>query len=193
MDNLETISELSHRPLYYVGVNELMSSYFDDAETVMRRVFDLATSWGAIILIDEADVFMVKRGSNDNHRNGLVAAFLRILEYHEGVVFLTSNRLDDFDEAFESRLHLRILYPHLDVNKKENIWRTALNRVPDAQHLSVGDYRRLAAMLDVNGRQITNLVQTAVAVSSYKKRPLTLETLVRVHEMNFGRDGAEDN
>jgi len=170
-----------------------MSSYFDDAETVMRRVFDLATSWGAIILIDEADVFMVKRGSSDNHRNGLVATFLRILEYHEGIVFLTSNRLEDFDEAFESRLHLRLRYPHLGTDKKESIWRTALARVSDTQNWTAEDIRRLANELDVNGRQIANLVPTALAVSSYKKLPLTIETLMLIHKMNFNYDNHEND
>lgn len=187
----ETISELSHRPLYYVGVNEPLSSLFNDAEHVMRKVFDLATSWGAIILIDEADVFMVKRGNTDNHRNGLVATFLRILEYHEGIVFLTSNRLGDFDEAFESRLHLRLQYPPLDTDKKESIWRTALARVPETQNWTAEDFRGLANDLEVNGRQITNLVRTSLAVSSYKKVPLTTETLIFVHKMNFGRDPHE--
>jgi len=159
----------------------------------MRRVFDLATSWGAIILIDEADVFMVKRGSTDNHRDGLVATFLRILEYHEGIVFLTSNRLEDFDEAFESRLHLRLRYPPLDTDKKESIWRTALACVPETQSWTAEDFRWLANDLEINGRQITNLVRTSLAVSSYKKVPLTIETLIFVHKMNSGRGHHEND
>jgi SpoVK/Ycf46/Vps4 family AAA+-type ATPase len=170
-----------------------MSSYFDDAETVMRRVFDLATVWGAIILIDEADVFMVKRGNIDNHRNGLVATFLRMLEYHEGILFLTSNRLEDFDEAFESRLHLRLRYPPLDIDKKERIWRTALTRVPETQNWTAEDFRRLATKFDINGRQITNLVRTALALSTYNKVPLTVETLIHVQNLNFGHGHNEND
>ncbi|KAI9709903.1 MAG: hypothetical protein M1820_002980 [Bogoriella megaspora] len=189
----ETVSEVSHRPLYYVGVNELMSSYFDDAETVMRKIFDLASAWGAIILIDEADIFMVQRGRNDNHRNGLVATFLRMLEYHEGIVFLTSNRLEDFDEAFESRLHLRLRYRPLDISKKESVWRTALAGTPEARDWTDEDFGRLARELDVNGRQITNLVRTARALASFKKVPLTIETLAFVHGMNFRREADGDD
>jgi SpoVK/Ycf46/Vps4 family AAA+-type ATPase len=184
--NIEAIAELSHRPLYYIGVNELMSKWYDDAETVMRRVFDLATSWGAIILLDEADIFMVKRGGNNNHQDGLVAAFLRVLEYHEGIIFLTSNRVEDFDEAFESRLRLRLRYPSLDAEKKASIWRTALASVPETHDWPAADIQRLAEELDINGRQIANLVPTALAVSRYKKMPLTMESLIEIHKLNFG-------
>jgi len=117
-----------------------------------------------------------------------VATFLRILEYHEGIVFLTSNRLEDFDEAFESRLHLRLRYPPLDTDKKESVWWTALAGVPEAQNWTSEDFRRLANDLDVNGRQITSLVRTALAVSSFKKVPLTIDTLIHVHKMKFCRD-----
>jgi len=163
-----------------------MSKWYDDAETVMRRVFDLASSWGAIILLDEADIFMVKRGSNNNHQDGLVATFLRVLEYHQGIIFLTSNRMENFDEAFESRLRLRLRYPPLDTEKKASIWRTALAGVPGTQDWPSDDIERLANELDINGRQIANLVPTALAVSRYKSVPLTVDSLMDIHKLNFG-------
>jgi hypothetical protein len=138
---------------------------------------------------------MVKRGTNDSHRDGLVATFLRVVEYYEGIVFLTSNRLEDFDEAyeaFESRLHLRLRFAPLHSDKKQNIYQVALAQVPEIQHWTVEDFQRLANDLDVNGRQIANLVRTALAISSYKKEPLTVETLIRVHKINFGHDQDEN-
>ena len=40
-------------------------------------VLELATSWEAVLLIDEADIFLTKRDPNDLERNALVAIFLR--------------------------------------------------------------------------------------------------------------------
>jgi SpoVK/Ycf46/Vps4 family AAA+-type ATPase len=162
----------------------LTSTDFEDAEPVMRNIFDLATHWGAIILIDEADVFMSKRSVDDGYRSGLVAIFLRILEYHEGIVFLTSNKQDDLDEAFESRLHLRLYYPLLDQDKKERIWRTALAHIPETQSWTTEEFEELASELDVNGRQISNLVRTAAAVARYKKLPLSKKMLIDVQNIN---------
>ena len=49
-------------------------------EQVLKSVFDLAAVWRAIVLIDEADVFLEKRSLHDLERNALVGVFLRQLE-----------------------------------------------------------------------------------------------------------------
>jgi hypothetical protein len=42
-------------------------------ERVLSDGFKTASTWGAVLLIDEADVFMEKRSTNDLNRNCLVA------------------------------------------------------------------------------------------------------------------------
>ena len=45
-----------------------------------------------------------------------------MLEYFEGVLFLTTNRQDQFDEAFRSRIHLTINLPELGPKERQGIW-----------------------------------------------------------------------
>lgn len=48
----------------------------DEGNTVeinLTYKFKTAKSWGAVLLIDEADVFMERRGTADLERNSLVA------------------------------------------------------------------------------------------------------------------------
>ena len=66
-----------------------------------------------MVLLDEADVFLEERTKLDLERNALVSVFLRVLEYYEGILILTSNRIGTFDEAFKSRVQLAIHYPLL--------------------------------------------------------------------------------
>ena len=47
---------------------------------------------------------------------------LRVLEYHRGVLFLTTNRIKTFDEAFLSRFSIAIKYPELDVPGRAAVW-----------------------------------------------------------------------
>lgn len=74
-------------------------------ETALKDILDVASVWNAVVLIDEADIFLEKRGDNDIKRNGeengslgvdvylgMVGIFLRLLEYHQGILFLTTNR-----------------------------------------------------------------------------------------------------
>lgn len=44
-----------------------------EVEANLAKHFRLAKSWGAVLLIDEADVFMERRSTADLERNSLVA------------------------------------------------------------------------------------------------------------------------
>jgi hypothetical protein len=47
---------------------------------------------------------------------------LRVLEYQQGILFLTTNRVKNFDEAFLSRFSLGIRYPNLDQARRKSVW-----------------------------------------------------------------------
>ena len=89
-------------PLYSVGAGDLdiTAQALNDKLT---QIFDISTSWGAIVLIDEADVFLEERSVNDLQRNAMVAVFLRQLEYYQGILILTTNMPEQCDAAFESK------------------------------------------------------------------------------------------
>lgn len=89
----EGISELLKCPLYMVSAGELGT----DPRTLegeLQKILDIAHAWGAVLLLDEADVFLEKRTIQDIHRNALVSIFLRLLEYFQGILFLTTNRVE---------------------------------------------------------------------------------------------------
>ena len=75
----ESIAELLKRPLYSVAIGELGTTP-DKLEDKLRDILDMASRWNAVILLDEADVFLEKRADNDIHRNAMVGVFLRLLE-----------------------------------------------------------------------------------------------------------------
>ena len=55
-----------------------------EVESALSNVLEICTKWDAILLLDEADVFLEQRSSHDLERNKLVSIFLRMLEYFEG-------------------------------------------------------------------------------------------------------------
>lgn len=59
-------------------------------------------------------IFLEKRSDTDVLRNAMVGVFLRKLEYHQGVLFLTTNRVKSFDPAFNSRINVALRYDDLD-------------------------------------------------------------------------------
>lgn len=75
----EVVAELSRRPLYSVTAGELGSTT-DAIDAKLGRVFSISARWGCVTLIDEADVFLYKRGDASLERNALCSIFLRRLE-----------------------------------------------------------------------------------------------------------------
>ncbi|KAA8900259.1 hypothetical protein FN846DRAFT_959205 [Sphaerosporella brunnea] len=165
----EGIAELLRRPLYCVSSGELGTNP-SQLEHELQKILDIAHSWGAVLLLDEADVFLEKRTFADMHRNALVSIFLRLLEYFQGILFLTTNRVETFDEAFQSRIHIALRYNELGFKAKVKIWTMFFNMVKaqDGGEFAEADIEWLAKK-DFNGRQIKNIVRTAQALAKSKR------------------------
>ncbi|RPB19365.1 hypothetical protein L211DRAFT_638185 [Terfezia boudieri ATCC MYA-4762] len=193
------ISEFLKKPLYCVGAGELGT----DARTLelqLSKILDVAHVWGAVLLLDEADVFLERRSVHDLHRNALVSIFLRLLEYFQGILFLTTNRVETFDEAFQSRIHIALRYSDLDRKAKKQIWNSFLNIVAkdeasgDSANATDTPLREVVtkdelenlARRELNGRQIKNVVRTAQALAHNKGEKLGMEHLREVLEVTEG-------
>ena len=62
-----------------VGAGDLGTTAYE-LDEALTTLFALASAWKAIVLIDEADVFLERRDVHDLVRNAMVAVFLRQLE-----------------------------------------------------------------------------------------------------------------
>ena len=67
----ETLAESNRKPLYAITSGELGTDT-ERTDKTLRDIFNRAKSWGAYLLLDEADVFLAKRDRADLARNGLV-------------------------------------------------------------------------------------------------------------------------
>lgn len=186
----ECVAEYSRRPLYTISSRDLGTS----PETLSKRleeILDLANTWKAVLLIDEADVFLERRSLHDMGRNALVSIFLRVLEYYQGMLFLTSNRVDTFDDAFKSRIHVPLKYSNLPSASRAQIWRNFLGS--DGK-LSEQDIKELSEH-PFNGRQIKNIVRTAQSLANFSQKTLDLQALKDVIEIqnDFEHELASSN
>jgi SpoVK/Ycf46/Vps4 family AAA+-type ATPase len=154
------VAEEMKAPLFTISAGELGT----DSGTVQLKLdesFEIATAWKAVILLDEADIFLEKRTLHDLQRNQLVSIFLQSLEYYTGTIFLTTNRVNCIDPAFNSRIHMSLPYPELSMESRRKVWTNFLNSLKvDTQAVDEKALDTLAA-LDLNGRQIKNVVKMA--------------------------------
>lgn len=201
----EGISELLKCPLYMVSAGELGTDS-RVLERELQRILDVCHTWGAILLLDEADVFLEKRNMHDLHRNALVSIFLRQLEYFQGILFLTTNRVETFDEAFQSRIHIALRYDNLDRHARKAIFQMFVGRAR-AQHEKTAAYNNTnkeksegaaitftdddldsLARHDLNGRQIKNTVIRAQALAVKKGEALAMEHVRQILDVQVGFD-----
>ncbi|KAI8159338.1 hypothetical protein K4K49_002112 [Colletotrichum sp. SAR 10_70] len=124
-------------------------------EANLQRVFDLATKWQAILLIDEADVFLESRGRGNAIRSTDKNALVSVA---------------DFDIAIPSRIHIAIRYETLKAEQMEAIFTGFLDEL-DKKGL-VHEYDEIKDWLDedvykedLDGRQIRNIITTALGLA----------------------------
>lgn len=175
----EAIAENLHRPLYKITAGELGTNN-KDIDYNLDRILTQVVRWNAILLIDEADVYIEKRTDNNITRNAIVSIFLRQLEYYKGVLFLTTNRSDNIDPAFLSRVTQVFDYPELTDDERLIIWKNLMNyqdvKLDDQQASTLSKYK-------LNGRQIKNAIRAAIARALASKTKLTYALIIETLEI----------
>jgi hypothetical protein len=157
---MEVLAEAKQVPLFLVH-SGLLGTTPDSVEKKLRNVYARAQAWGDVIVgIDEADVFVRERG-DDVVQNAIVAVFLRTLEYQNGTIFMTTNRIDDIDDAIKSRASAIIKYTNPAEELKVKIWVTL-----SAQFLPNLDPKVVEDLVpciqdDLSGRDIKGILRLA--------------------------------
>ena len=171
----ETVAEISEKPLYRVTCGDLGTDALE-VERYLTSIFYLGKHWGCVLLLDEADIFLEERSFADLERNRIVSVFLRMLEYYEGILILTSNRVGTFDAAFKSRIQVSLHYSNLSRASRKKIWQNFIDMLEE--HAEEVDIAELEGRLDelaeteMNGRQIRNCVTTARGLAAFRKQKL---------------------
>lgn len=185
----EAVAEEMKVPLYLMSAGDLG---FDPrhVETKLQDILEMCSRWNAVLLLDEADVFLEQRSLHELERNKLVSIFLRVLEYYEGTMFLTTNRVETFDPAFQSRIHISLDYQELSIDSRKTVWDNFLNSSTQEHTISTTQMSELARM-NMNGRQIKNILKIARLLASRKEEKLgyghiltTLDVTQHLHNEN---------
>ncbi|KAL8714465.1 MAG: hypothetical protein Q9220_001798 [cf. Caloplaca sp. 1 TL-2023] len=169
----ECETDYTQRPLFPITCGDICETS-KEVEYNLEQNLSVAHRWGRVSLsflqLDEADVFLQARDRKNMRRNSVVSVFLRVLEFYSGILFLTTNIVGHFDEAFKSRIHVSLYYSTLDEHSTLRIWEMNLNRLGE----EIYDYARKRfwrlrekGKTTWNGRQIKNAFQTAITLAEF--------------------------
>ncbi|KAF5869994.1 putative p-loop containing nucleoside triphosphate hydrolase protein [Botrytis fragariae] len=198
----QMIARAARKPLFSIGVADVGTNA-REVESRLGTIFDLATKWRAILLIDEADVFLQSRSQNSigpsAEGSALVSVFLRVLEYYRGIMFLTTNQIAQFDVAVQSRVHIALKYDKLNEEQTYKIFMGFINQLNDYDAIESADYDRIKRYAEedlhskeFDGRQIRNIVACARGYARAKKPSEKLKLEHIVHVVRFVEDFQRD-
>ena len=140
--------------------------------------------------VDSSKLFSLIR--SQKRRTDCNILFIR---YFGGILFLTTNMVESFDHAFQSRLHLSLLYPDLSPESMRKIWvafvakavegqqqdaslSETIKKSPSAKSSGITDKQfDMLSQARINGRQIKNIVATATILANSKAELLGYEHL----------------
>ncbi|MFO1226822.1 ATP-binding protein [Roseateles sp.] len=153
-------SELG-RPLMVRRASDLSSKYVGETEQNMARMFELAQSEGAVLLLDEADSFLRSRKHAErNYEVSEVNEMLAGMERFAGLFICTTNLFEDLDEAALRRFAFKIRFKPLKPEQRERMFENETGSAPTPEqrerlalldHLAHGDFAAVRQQVEILG------------------------------------------
>jgi hypothetical protein len=173
----EVYSEFVKRPLYTVQCSQLGITA-NKLEEELQIVLNRAMQWKAVLLIDEADVYIRSRG-DDINQNAIVGVLLRVLEHYSGVLFMTTNRATVVDDAIMSRMIAHIKYELPDEDESVKLWKVLSTQY--GVELSESEIAAAVAYFkQTSGRSIKNMLRLSKVLAAARKTEVNLSILKHV-------------
>jgi len=165
----EYIAEQMGKPLIVRQASDLVSKFVGETEQNMAAMFKEASEEKAVLLLDEADSFLLdRRGAQRSYEVTEVNEMLQQMERHDGVFICTTNLLDRIDQAALRRFTFKIRFKPLTVEQRERMFVTealdgqadaltddARRRLARLEQLCPGDFAAVKRQVDILASHLT--------------------------------------
>lgn len=167
-------------PLYRVDLSSLISKYIGETQKNIAKVFDQTKQLKGILLFDEADALFSRRNevsdAQDKYANAETAYLLQRIEESDGICILTTNLLQNFDEAFRRRITYMINFPMPDAALRRQLWEKVF---PDQTPLSEElDFELLAENFELSGAAIRNAAMQSAWLAASGTGKVTMQDVL---------------
>lgn len=166
----ETVYQLAkkyNRPIYKVDISDNKSMWFGESQKLVKKIFTDYQDFKdesevcPILLLNEADAIIGKRkdaGSSSvaDTENAIQNIFLEEMEHFEGILFATTNLIQNLDAAFERRFLFKIGFEKPNLENAAKIWKTKLRKITPEEALL------LAQRFPFSGGEMENIARKCV-------------------------------
>lgn len=155
-------SQLGKR-LLHVDYSQVESKWVGETGKNIKKIFKIAKENEAVILLDEADSLVSRRmsdGKQSQHINQERNIFMQELDSFKGVVILTTNLFENYDEAMLRRISQHIEFELPNFEQKITLYK---NHIPEAVAREELNFEELvSASIDFSGGDIKNVCMEAM-------------------------------
>ncbi|KAI0550012.1 P-loop containing nucleoside triphosphate hydrolase protein [Xylaria curta] len=172
-------------PLYKITCADL-STDLDALKKRLQETCLRAANWKALLLLDEADMFVQTRDMQDLHES-------------EALLFITSGRVDRLDQALESRITMPIHLPDLSFEVQQSIWKDLIWRLENPSPDQKKVWERFikfdleaaegGVYTTMNGRQIKTCITAALTLARLENESLEITHVREI--LRMGREFRE--
>ncbi|MBR2948360.1 MAG: ATP-binding protein [Lachnospiraceae bacterium] len=167
-------------PLYRVDLSSLISKYIGETQKNIAKVFEQTKKLKGILLFDEADALFSRRNevsdAQDKYANAETAYLLQRIEESDGICILTTNLLQNFDEAFRRRITYMINFPMPDAKLRRQLWEKVF---PEKTPLSAElDWELLADNFELSGAAIRNAAMQSAWMAASGSGCVTMQDVL---------------
>jgi len=166
-ESVYQIAKESGRNIFKVDISETKSMWFGESQKLVKRIFTNYEEFKKteekcpILLFNEADAVIGKRksaGSSNvaDTENAIQNILLEELEKFDGILFATTNLVENMDSAFERRFLFKVRFEKPNAENSAKIWKSKL------PFLSESDCLKLTENFDFSGGEMENIARKSL-------------------------------
>ena len=182
----ETVYQIAkkyNRPIFKVEIAETKSMWFGESQKLVKKIFTDYYEFKKdekvcpILLFNEADAIIGKRknaGSTSvaDTENAIQNILLEELENFNGILFATSNLVNNLDPAFERRFLFKIKFDTPSPENAAKIWKSKLPMISNKQAFI------LASSFKFSGGEMENIARKCIMEEVILGKKVSFENVI---------------
>ncbi|WP_325358135.1 ATP-binding protein [Albibacterium sp.] len=163
-ESVYQLAKATGRSIYKVDISETKSMWFGESQKLVKDIFTQykilmkKEKLCPILLFNEADGLISKRKAVNSSNvasteNAIQNILLEEMESFEGILFATTNLIENIDNAFERRFLFKVRFDKSTVENGARIWQNKLDFLNQEEAIS------LASQFDFSGGEMENIAR----------------------------------
>ena len=179
--------------LMQIDMAATVSKFVGETAKNLSTVFQAARDANCAMMFEEADSLFARRTDADSvnarHANADTGHLLQLIEAHDGLVMLSTNRRANIDSAFLRRMRFIVEFPMPGVPERTLLWQRLLEPLGVTAKASEGFAATLAPAHELSPAQIKGAALSAAYLAAAAETPIAMEHLAEGVRREFLKEG----